>query len=68
MEVLTPAPKNLQAYMINRLLLYLYREFRAAEKRGMLPWIRADELSAHFPNISETILRKRLKECTILRV
>ncbi|KAJ6917258.1 hypothetical protein NC652_019585 [Populus alba x Populus x berolinensis] len=67
MEVLTPASKNLQAYIINRLLLYLYREFRAAEKRGMLPWIRADELSAHFPNISETILRKRLKECTILR-
>ncbi|KAJ6991204.1 transcription initiation factor TFIID subunit 1-like isoform X4 [Populus alba x Populus x berolinensis] len=26
-----------------------------------------NELSAHFPNISETILRKRLKECTILR-
>ncbi|KAI5582750.1 hypothetical protein BDE02_07G105500 [Populus trichocarpa] len=67
MEVLTPAPKNLQAYILNRLLLYLYREFRAAEKRGMLPWIRADELSAHFPNISETILRKKLKECTILR-
>jgi transcription initiation factor TFIID subunit 1 len=68
MEVLTPASKNLQAYILNRQLLYLYREFRAAEKRGMLPWIRADELSAYFPNISETILRKKLKECTILRV
>ena len=68
MEVLAPASKNLQAYIINRQLLYLYREFRAAEKRGMLPWIRADELSAHFPNVSETILRKKLKECTILRV
>uniref|UniRef100_A0A6N2M4Q3 Ubiquitin-like domain-containing protein n=1 Tax=Salix viminalis TaxID=40686 RepID=A0A6N2M4Q3_SALVM len=67
MEVLAPASKNLQAYIINRLLLYLYREFRAAEKRGMLPWIRADELSAPFPNVSETILRKKLKECTILR-
>ncbi|KAJ6741047.1 hypothetical protein OIU79_001049 [Salix purpurea] len=50
MEVLAPTSKNLQAYIINRLLLYLYHE-----------------LSAHFPNVSETILRKKLKECTILR-
>ncbi|XP_061947008.1 transcription initiation factor TFIID subunit 1-like isoform X2 [Populus nigra] len=67
MEVLAPASKNLQAYIINRLLLYLYREFRAAEKRGTLPWIRADELSALFPSIPETILRKKLKECAVLR-
>ncbi|KAJ6289936.1 hypothetical protein OIU78_025791 [Salix suchowensis] len=67
MEVLAPASKNLQAYIINRLLLYLYRDFQAAEKRGTLPWIRADELSAHFPNIPETIIRKKLKECAVLR-
>ncbi|KAJ6371971.1 hypothetical protein OIU77_002312 [Salix suchowensis] len=67
MEVLAPAYKNLQAYIINRLLLYLYRDFQAAEKRGTLPWIRADELSAHFPNIPETIIRKKLKECAVLR-
>lgn len=68
MEVLSPASKNLQTYVINRLLVYVYREFRAAEKRGVLPWIRADELSAHFPNLSETIVRKKLKECAVLRV
>ncbi|XP_050209349.1 transcription initiation factor TFIID subunit 1 isoform X2 [Mercurialis annua] len=67
MEVFSPASKNLQAYIINRLLVYVYREFRAAEKRGAVPWIRADELSAQFPNASETILRKKLKECAVLR-
>lgn len=68
MEVLSPASKNLQAYIINRLLVYVYREFRAAEKRGTVPWIRADELSSQFPSLSETILRKKLKECAVLRV
>ena len=68
MEVLTPGSKNLQAYIINRLLVYVYREFRAAEKRGVVPWIRADELSAQFPNLSDTIIRKKLKECAVLRV
>ncbi|EEF39713.1 transcription initiation factor tfiid, putative [Ricinus communis] len=67
MEVLSPASKNLQAYIINRLLVYVYREYRAAEKRGTIPWIRADELSALFPYVSETILRKKLKECAVLR-
>nr|ASU54199.1 histone acetyltransferase [Hevea brasiliensis] len=67
MEVLSPGSKNLQAYIINRLLVYVYREFRAAEKSGTVPWIRADELSAQFPSLSETILRKKLKECAVLR-
>ncbi|WCJ21155.1 Transcription initiation factor TFIID subunit 1 [Euphorbia peplus] len=67
MEVFSPSSKNLQAYITNRLLVYVYREFRAAEKRGVVPWIHADELSAQFPNLSETILRKKLKECAILR-
>lgn len=68
MEVLTPGSKNLQAYILNRLLVYVYREFRAAEKRGVVPWIRADELSTQFPNLSDTIIRKKLKECAVLRV
>ncbi|KAJ4851203.1 hypothetical protein Tsubulata_024376 [Turnera subulata] len=67
MEVFSPASKNLLAYVTNRLLVNVYREFRAAEKRGVLPWVRADELSAQFPNLSETILRKKLKECAVLR-
>ncbi|KAL2920839.1 Transcription initiation factor TFIID subunit 1 [Bienertia sinuspersici] len=62
-EVMSPGAKGLQTYMINRLLVYMYREFRAAEKRGMLPWIRVDELSAHFPNIAEHFLRKKVKHC-----
>lgn len=63
MEVMSPGAKGLQTFMINRLLVYMYREFRAAEKRGMLPWIRVDELSAHFPNIAEHFLRKKVKHC-----
>lgn len=67
MEVMSPAAKGLQTYIMNRLLVYMYRELRAAEKRGVLPWIRADELSAQFPNISEPFLRKRLKHCADLQ-
>ncbi|XP_038708440.1 transcription initiation factor TFIID subunit 1-like [Tripterygium wilfordii] len=67
MEVMSPGTKGVQTYMTNRLLVYVYREFRAAEKRGLLPCIRTDELSVHFPNLSDATLRKRLKECAILR-
>ncbi|XP_021774841.1 transcription initiation factor TFIID subunit 1-like isoform X1 [Chenopodium quinoa] len=63
MEVMSPGAKGLQSFMINRLLVYMYREFCAAEKRGMLPWIRVDELSAHFSNIAEHFLRKKVKHC-----
>ncbi|KNA26132.1 hypothetical protein SOVF_000270 [Spinacia oleracea] len=63
MEVMSPGAKGLQTFMINRLLVYMYREFRTAEKRGMLPWIRVDELSAHFPNIADHFLRKKVKHC-----
>ncbi|XP_057977617.1 transcription initiation factor TFIID subunit 1 isoform X2 [Malania oleifera] len=63
MEVMSPGTKGLQTYIINRLLVHMYREFRALEKHGLLPCIRADELSAQFPNISEPFLRKRLKHC-----
>ena len=68
MEVMSTGTKGLQTYIMNRLLVYMYREFRAGEKRGSLPCIRADELSAQFPNISESFLRKRLKHCADLQV
>lgn len=68
MEVMSPGTKGLQTYIMNRLLVYMYREFRAGEKPGSLPCIRADELSAQFPNISEAFLRKRLKHCADLQV
>lgn len=68
MEVMSPASKGVQTYITNRLLVYLYREFRAVEKHGLRPCVRADELSAQFPNNSDTFLRKRLKHCCDLQV
>ncbi|KZV22746.1 transcription initiation factor TFIID subunit 1 [Dorcoceras hygrometricum] len=62
-EVMAPGSKAVQFYVMNRLLVYMYREFRAAEKRGLRPSIRADELSAMLPGLSEVFLRKRLKNC-----
>ncbi|KAH7553347.1 hypothetical protein JRO89_XS12G0000500 [Xanthoceras sorbifolium] len=56
-----------QTYSINRLLVYVYREFSAAGKRGLPPCIGVDELSAQFPNLSEAIIRKKMKECAFLR-
>ncbi|KAI5661339.1 hypothetical protein M9H77_20662 [Catharanthus roseus] len=67
MEVMSPVSKSVQTYIMNRLLVYLYREFRAVEKRGVRPSIRADELSAQFPSLSEAFLRKRLKHCADLQ-
>lgn len=63
MEVMSPGSKGVQAYIMDRLLVYMYREFRTIQKRGLLPCIRADELSAQFPAMSEAFLRKRLKHC-----
>ncbi|KAF9620722.1 hypothetical protein IFM89_014243 [Coptis chinensis] len=67
MEVISPGTKNLQTYIWNRLSVYIYREFVANEKRGLRPFIRADDLSAQFPNISEPFIRKRLKHCADLQ-
>ncbi|GAB2270050.1 hypothetical protein Dimus_004964 [Dionaea muscipula] len=66
-EVMSPVAKGLQTYIMNRLLVYIYRKFRTAEKRGVQPFISADELYAQFPNISEPFLRKRLKHCADLQ-
>ncbi|XP_024985574.1 transcription initiation factor TFIID subunit 1 isoform X3 [Cynara cardunculus var. scolymus] len=61
MEVMSPVSKGVQMYNMNRLLVFMYREFRALQKRGLVPAIRANELSAQFANVAEVSLRKRLK-------
>ncbi|KAF2927800.1 transcription initiation factor TFIID subunit 1 isoform X2 [Oryza sativa Japonica Group] len=66
MEVFSPGTKNMQNYILNRILVYVYREFRAREKPGIIPQIRADELPIQ-PPITEAIVRKRLKHCADLR-
>lgn len=66
-EVMSPGSKGVQFYIMNRLLVYMYREFRACEKRGLRPSVRADELVLQFPNLSEAFLRKRLKNCADLQ-
>ncbi|KAI9193955.1 hypothetical protein LWI28_001710 [Acer negundo] len=53
MEVMSPGSKNLQNYNINRLLVYVFREFSAAGKRGLPPSIGVHELSAQFPNLQK---------------
>ena len=68
MEVFAPGSKNIQTYLMNRMLVYVYREFSAAAKRGLIPFIGTHELFTHFPNLSDAIVRKKLKECAYLRV
>lgn len=68
MEVMSPASKGVQTYIMNRLSVYMYRKFHADEKRGVRPFIHADELSAQFPSLSETFLRKRLRNCADMQV
>ncbi|KAI9083910.1 hypothetical protein K1719_034168 [Acacia pycnantha] len=67
MEVLAPGSKNLQTYMMNRLLVHMCREFQAAERRCLPPYIRADELLSQFPYLSEASFRKKIKEYAILQ-
>ncbi|RYQ81370.1 hypothetical protein Ahy_Scaffold1g107319 isoform B [Arachis hypogaea] len=67
MEVLSPGSKNLQTYMMNRLLVHMCREFQAAEKRLLLPCVRIDELLSQFPYLSEASFRKRIKEYATLQ-
>lgn len=68
MEVFAPGSKNIQTYLMNRMLVYVYREFTAAAKRGLTPFVGTYELYTHFPNLSDAIVRKKLKECAYLRV
>ncbi|RWW04775.1 hypothetical protein GW17_00031982 [Ensete ventricosum] len=67
MEVLSPGIKTVQNYLVNRMLVYVYREFRAKEKPGILPHIRADELFAQFPGLTDAFVRKRLKHCADIK-
>ncbi|EPS70477.1 hypothetical protein M569_04282, partial [Genlisea aurea] len=66
-EVMSPGSKVVQLYIMNRLLVYMFREFLASEKRGVLPSVSADELALQFPSLSEPFLRKRLKNCADLQ-
>ncbi|KAL9680493.1 hypothetical protein QQ045_018372 [Rhodiola kirilowii] len=66
MEVMSPGEGvkgPLPKYISNRLLVYIYREFLANEKRGLYPRTRADELAAQFPQLKESLVRKLLKHC-----
>ncbi|KAL2458807.1 Transcription initiation factor TFIID subunit 1 [Forsythia ovata] len=67
MEVMSPAKGIVQSYNGKRLLVYVYREFHAAKKRGLHPSIRTDELSALFPSFSEAVVRKQLKNIAFLQ-
>ncbi|CAN6216168.1 unnamed protein product [Urochloa humidicola] len=62
MEVFSPGTKNVQNYLLNRVLAYVYREFRARERPDVTPQIRADELPIQSP-LTEAIVKKRLKHC-----
>ncbi|KAK8455712.1 hypothetical protein SEVIR_4G209000v4 [Setaria viridis] len=62
MEVFSPGTKNVQNYLLNRVLAYVYREFRARERPDGIPQIRADELPIQSP-LTEAIVKKRLKHC-----
>ncbi|VAI93220.1 unnamed protein product [Triticum turgidum subsp. durum] len=65
MEVFSPRPKNLQNYLLNRILVYVYREFRVRERPGVLSQIRADEIPIEHP-LTDVIMRKGLKHCADL--
>lgn len=69
MEVPSPsAAKVLQNYLIDRMLVYMYREFRAREKPDSHPSIRFDELCSHFPGLTHSIIKNRVKDCSELVV
>ncbi|XP_073220532.1 transcription initiation factor TFIID subunit 1 isoform X2 [Cicer arietinum] len=62
MEVFSPGSKNLQTFLMNRILVHMCREFQAAEKRHLSPYIRIDDFLSQFPYLSEASFRKRIKE------
>ncbi|CAN8290270.1 unnamed protein product [Cochlearia groenlandica] len=64
MEVMSPGSKNQQTYLVNRMLVYVYREFM---KRSLRHPIAADELSFLFSNLSDTLLKRNMKVCAILK-
>lgn len=68
MEVFSPGSKNLQTFLMNRILVHMCREFQAAEKRHLSPYIRIDDFLSQFPYLSEASFRKRIKEYANLQV
>nr|XP_051203565.1 transcription initiation factor TFIID subunit 1 isoform X4 [Lolium perenne] len=66
MEVFSPGTKNMLNYLMNRVLVYVYRQFRLRERPGALSQIRADELPIQYP-LTEAIVRKRMKHCADLK-
>ncbi|ANM65625.1 histone acetyltransferase of the TAFII250 family 2 [Arabidopsis thaliana] len=60
MEIMSPASKNLHAYLVNRMMAYVYREFKHRDR------IAADELSFSFSNISDATVRKYMQVCSDL--
>ncbi|RLM98386.1 hypothetical protein C2845_PM06G32280 [Panicum miliaceum] len=67
MEVFSPGTKTVQNYLLNRMLVHVYREFRARERPNVISQIRADELPIQSP-LTDFIVRKRLKHCAELKV
>ncbi|KAJ4867252.1 Transcription initiation factor TFIID subunit 1 [Raphanus sativus] len=61
MEVMSPGSKNLQTYLVNRMLVYVYREFMKSHS------IAADELSFLFSNLTDAVVRRNLKLCAGLK-
>ncbi|KAL1192270.1 Transcription initiation factor TFIID subunit 1 [Cardamine amara subsp. amara] len=59
MEVMTPASKNLQTYLVNRMLLYVYRKLKSRHH------LVADELSFLFSNLPDAVIRKNMKVCAV---
>eukprot|EP01080_Neovahlkampfia_damariscottae_P007180 gene7180-11492_t len=59
-----PAPNSRQAIQFtkNRLNLFIYRQFAKAPSVDEMK-IRIDDIRETFPTMSETSIRKRLKEC-----
>lgn len=62
MEIMSPASKNLHTYLVNRMMAYVYREFKLRDR------IAADELSFLFSNVSDATVRKNMKVCADLEV
>ncbi|KAG7577811.1 Bromodomain [Arabidopsis thaliana x Arabidopsis arenosa] len=60
MEIMSPASKNLHTYLVNRMMAYVYREFKLRDR------IAADELSFLFTNVSDATVRKNMKVCADL--
>lgn len=66
MEVMSPGSKNLQTYLVNRMLVYVYREF--LKRGGGGHPIPADELSFLFSNLTDAIIKRNMKVCANLKV